>query len=92
MERETAEQVKKALMKYFEAEYGDAPDFGLHDHNHEELEEGSWSLNAEGWYDNDGNLWAYCLPTEDELQPFGMPEGVWLEPLYGWLLGVYDKS
>lgn len=90
MKQETAEQVRKALTEYFEDKYGDAPDFGLHDHEHEELEEGAWSINAEGWYDEHGELWAYCLPEPEALKPFGFPEGVWLEPIYGWLVGVYD--
>ena len=90
MNREKAEQVKAGLTKYFEDVYGTTPDFFMADHNHEEIREGAWSIAWEGWSDMYGYEWTYCLPGREDYASCGMPEGVLLEPIYSWCLGVYD--
>lgn len=92
MKRETAEQVVTALTQYFEFAYQVTPDFFLADHNHEEIREGAWSIAWEGWSDENGYAWTYCLPEREDYKSAGIPDDVFLEPLFSWCLGVYDMD
>lgn len=92
MNKQTADQVKAALVRYFTEKYnGDVPDFFMADHNHEELPEGSWSIAAEGWY-ADEEMWAYCVPLGADAPEYLKVPGVYIERLYGWCLALYDNN
>lgn len=91
MEQKTAEQVVKNLRKWFVDKYGDAPDLALYPAEHEQLPEGSWSIAAEGWYGEDGELWAYCIPFGQDTPVTLIFPGVYMEPIAGWCLGLYDR-
>lgn len=97
MNRKTAEKVMAGLKTYFERVYGEgqAPDMALYPAEHEGLSKGSWSIASEGWSDH-GKYWTDCLPTlpypeEDGPTPKYLRfEGVMLEPIAHWCLGLYD--
>lgn len=66
MNREQAQSYMESLTRWFTVKYGDAPDFSLFDHTHENLDEGEWVITAEGWYDAQGRLWTACVPSDDK--------------------------
>ncbi|WJN62850.1 hypothetical protein [Streptomyces phage phiScoe2] len=74
--REQAEQVLATLREIFPL---DADYFALYDADHEGLPEGSWSIALEGWE------WTYEVSEHAEK----FPEGVFLEPIASWCLGIY---
>lgn len=76
MNKETAQAYMEALTRYFTAKFGDAPEFSLHDHKHEELEAGQWSITAEGWSDRDGRNWVSCIPSSDKAPKYLSKLGV----------------
>ncbi|WJN63007.1 hypothetical protein [Streptomyces phage phiScoe25] len=78
--KEQAEQVVELLKVWFplEADY-----FTLYPAEHEGLPEGSWSIaNEAGWE------WTYEVGDKAYQNP-EVPEGVFLEPIASWNLGVY---
>ncbi len=92
MNHSKATQVKLGLKKYFWENYGVVPDFFMADHNHEEIREGSWSIAWEGWEDEYGSPWAYCIPERAKYDIYGIPDDVFLEPIIGCILGVHDRG
>lgn len=68
-------EVEKQFSAYIEAGY---PAPTLRDHTHEEQSEGSWSINWEEGPDE----WCYRFTSK-------VP-GVFVEPIYSFMLGVYD--
>lgn len=86
MERAKAELVVTALTKHFQGKFQETPEFFLADHNHEELSEGSWSIAWEGWWGQ--NPWTYEVTMYGPVAD--LPEGVFLEPINSWCLGVFE--
>ncbi|AKY03749.1 hypothetical protein AVT26_gp67 [Streptomyces phage Lannister] len=78
--RETAEQVLAKLKELYPL---DAAWFALYDADHEGLPEGSWSIALEGWD------WTYEVAERQFTHPEDFPEGVFLEPIASWCLGIY---
>lgn len=76
MNKATAENYIESLTRFFNAKFGDAPEFALFDHTHEDLEEGQWVVTAEGWYDRDGRTWVACLPSADKAPKYLSKHGV----------------
>ncbi|QDP44271.1 hypothetical protein KGG70_gp13 [Streptomyces phage Celia] len=83
MKRETAEQV---LAKIEEMHPLDKGNFFLADHDHEGLSEGSWSIALEG-----AGEWPMAVADRQFEEPDWLPEGVFVEPIASWCLGVYDQ-
>lgn len=86
MNRAKAELVVEALTNHFKTKFNETPEFFLADHNHEELTPGAWSIAYEGWWGE--NPWTYEVTMYGPIE--GLPEGVFLEPVASWCLGVYD--
>ena len=77
MNRKTAEKVLAEVKAAFPA-YADGSGPNLRDSDHEELSEGSWSIDWEdGPYE-----WCYEFSSK-------VP-GVFVEPIMSFILGVYD--
>lgn len=87
MNRAKAEIVLEALKKFFSEKYGENPDFFMADHTHEELTPGSWSIAYEGWWSE--TPWTLLVTEPDALKMLDV-EGVFLEALNSWCLGLYD--
>jgi hypothetical protein len=81
MNRAKAERVLKEIEKqfhvYIEAGY---PRPNLRDHTHEEMPEGSWSIDWEDGPDE----WCYRFSTK--------VSGVHTEPIFSFVLGLYDAD
>lgn len=91
MNRETAEQIQKALTEYFERVHEVTPDFFLADHNHEGLSEGAWSLCWEGWESEYGNQWVFVVSNAHTCNLIkGLPDKILFEPINGCILAVYN--
>lgn len=83
MKREKAEQVIKSLEDFFEKKYGERLEFPLFDHDHLELNPGSWSTYNEGWYDGDRDMyWTGVVINAVAEGKIKLPEGVGVE-VYG---------
>ncbi|WJN62693.1 hypothetical protein [Streptomyces phage phiScoe10] len=78
--RKTADAVLAAIREMFP----DDAEFTLYDADHEGLSEGSWSIACEGLED-----WPHAVTDRIYFHPDEFPEGVYLEPIAGWCLGVY---
>ena len=69
-------EVEEQFKLYIEAGY---PKPNLRDSDHEELPDGSWSID---WEDGPEE-WCYAMPASK------IP-GVFVEPIMSFILGVYD--
>ncbi|ATE85471.1 hypothetical protein SEA_OZZIE_67 [Streptomyces phage Ozzie] len=83
MSKVTREQAEQVLAKLEELYPLDKGYFFLADHDHEGLPEGSWSIALEGWD------WTYEVSERQHTNPEDFPEGVFLEPIASWCLGIY---
>lgn len=86
MNREKAELTVKVLEAHFIEDFGIAPDFYLSDHTYDNLPEGSWTVSHEGWRGE--NPWPYEVTLQSSAT--GLPEGVFLEPINHYSLGIFD--
>lgn len=91
MHRKKAERVFDAVAKHFKSLGEEVPAYEwiFHDHTHEGLSPGAWSLACEGYLEYD---WPFAITEEQyrgNLQ--GLPEGVFLEAVSGCVLGIYDE-
>jgi hypothetical protein len=78
MNRKTAEQVLEEIKARY-ADYLPYSQPNLRDNTHEELSEGSWSIDWEDGPDE------WCLGYRTEVP------GVFVEPIFSFVLGVYDR-
>lgn len=76
MNKATAQNYMDALTRFFTVKFGNAPEFSLHDNTHELLEDGQWSITAEGWYDKDGRTWISNIPAMDKTPKYLSKLGV----------------
>lgn len=86
MKRETAELTVKALKIHFTDNFHTEPDFRLSDHTYDKLTPGSWTVSHEGWRGE--NPWPYEVTLQSSVN--GLPEGVFLEPINHYSLGIFD--
>lgn len=77
--REQAEHVLETVRSVVgeSGAYGPA----LYAHDHEEMPEGCWSIAFEGW--SQDTPWTLLVPPEQ------VPDGVFVEAMNSWCLGVY---
>lgn len=92
MFRARAEGVFAVVRRYFADQgFADVPDgeWIFRDHEHEELPPGSWSLACEGNLPPD---WAVEVSDDAEVRAEMRHRGVFLEPILGCILGIYDDK
>lgn len=90
MNESRAKRVVAVVERYFADEgFADVPDseWIFRDHTHEELPPGSWSLACEGYLPPD---WAVEVSGDPEVRAEMQRLGVFLEPILGCILGIYD--
>lgn len=88
MDAERAKKITVIIAGWF-AEHGEwtPPEaWGLYDHTHEQLSEGSWSLASEGYLDPE---WAIIAAQSEELCG-RVGRDILLEPILGCILGIYE--
>lgn len=86
MNREKAELVIRALENHFRNNLHANPFFTLSDHTYDSLPEGSWTISHEGW--SGENPWPYEVTLQSSVD--GLPDGVRLEPINHYSLGIFD--
>lgn len=79
-----AQKVVDAVAKLLSAD--EAAYLRLRDYTHEEQSKGSWSIAAEL-----SNEWPMKVCEKFYLDPDLLPEGVFVEPMTSWCLGVYPN-
>lgn len=86
MNREKAELVVEAIRTQLKDDFNVNVDLYLSDHTYDSLPEGSWTVSHEGWRGD--YPWPYEVTLQTGVE--GMPDGVFLEPLNHYSIGIFD--